>query len=52
MKVLLYESLWENDINLNYQLSKQLPNEFKISGDSLKSFSTKHDVHFVNFGPI
>ena len=52
--VWLYVSLWGSDptFHLSYSLSKQSPNEFMASFASLKSSSTQHDFHFVNYGHI
>ena len=35
-----------------YSLSKLVANDFMVLISSLKSSSTQHDAHFVNYGPV
>lgn len=38
--------------HLIYYLSEQFPDAFMVTIVSLKSFSTQHDVHLMNDGPV
>lgn len=50
----IYVSLWETEPTspLFYSLSEQFPDEFMVSNSSLKSSSSPHHVHSVDYGPI
>lgn len=47
-----FVSISENDptLHLIYFLFIHFANEFMVSVTSVKSSSTQHDVHFVNYG--